>query len=81
MEAPRSRPAMRSAFADAAYQGDAQCFIVPNSASSSKVDLTEASPWAQLERSASFKGLMVALYISSNISLNMLNKVCVRMHA
>lgn len=66
---------MRSAFSDAACQGDVQCIIVPHSASSSKVDQVETSPWTQLERSAPFKGLVIAVYIGSNISLNMLNKV------
>lgn len=66
---------MRSASSDAACQGDVQCIIVPHNASSSKVDQVETSPWTQLERSAPFKGLVIAVYIGSNISLNMLNKV------
>lgn len=38
----------------------------------------DASFAATMERSMIFKGVVVAVYLGSNISLNMLNKVCLQ---
>lgn len=42
------------------------------------VSKPDASIAATMERSMLFKGVVIAVYLGSNISLNMLNKVCLQ---